>query len=774
MFAEIIIDIKNKQVNRLYTYRIPSHLENQIKIGHRVYVSFGNLKRVGFVINIIENTNIKNIKDILDIVDVNNILDKEFIDLAKYISDNNFTYYYLALDQMIPSILKIKYQKVCKIIDSSLLNDELKNIFKNKKELIIENQNLETQKILYNAYRNNLIEIESKYKKRKDDDLIYYVHLNNNDIKYRSKLKMMLINYLNEINNDIELNTLISEGYNKKIINELKDDNIINIYTKVNKIEELDNDNIILDDSKLNLEQEKAFNQIKYDKFNTYLLHGITGSGKTLVYIKAINEILKLNKQCIMLVPEISLTPQITNILYSKFKDNIAILHSRLTPKEKYLEWKRIIDNKVNIVVGARSAIFAPLKNIGLIIIDECHEESYIQSNNPKYDAIDIAIKRSKYHNIPLILGSATPKISQYYKALSEEYELLELKTRYNEKELPKCEVIDLKEELKNGNKSVLSYRLQEELIDCYKKHEQAILFLNRRGHSTFVQCRSCGNVIKCPHCDISLTYHERGNYLKCHHCGYSIPNLSYCPKCNSDKIRFVGTGTEKIYNEVLKLLPMAKILRLDLDSINSLSDYEYVYNQFKNHEADILIGTQMVCKGLDFKDCTLVGILNADLAINYPRYDSNEVAYNLIEQVSGRAGRSELQGKVIIQTYMPNHFVIRYAKNHDYDSFFKEELQNRKLTNMPPYSELIEIMISSTDLNILKDECNKIIKFLKLNEKESNIYGPIEAPIFKIKDKYRYLIQIECKSNDLLEKINYLYPKYQDNDSIELDLKRM
>ena len=405
MFADIVIDIKNKQVNRTYSYLIPSHLENIIKIGHRVLVPFGNLKRCGYVVDIKEFSPVAKIKEIIDIIDVKNILNEEFVNIAKYIACENFTFYSKAFDAMIPSILKIKDQKVAKVISKDLLDDELLDIFKNRKEININKLDLDKQAILYKAYNNNLISIENKAKRRKDDNVIKMVHLNDFDKSYRSEAKNLLISYLNEINNDIELDLLEESGYKKNIINDLVNDNVISIYDKEINHSEYKNIDKVEIDLKLNEEQTTVFNSIKYDKYNTYLLHGVTGSGKTLVYIKCINEALKNNKNAIMLVPEISLTPQITSILYKAFNNNIAILHSKLSPKEKYNEWKRILDKEVRIVVGARSAIFAPLNDLGLIIIDEAHDESYKQANNPKYNAKEIAELRAKKYNISILKG---------------------------------------------------------------------------------------------------------------------------------------------------------------------------------------------------------------------------------------------------------------------------------------------------------------------------------------------------------------------------------
>ncbi|MDE5855793.1 MAG: primosomal protein N', partial [Anaeroplasmataceae bacterium] len=333
-----------------------------------------------------------------------------------------------------------------------------------------------------------------------------------------------------------------------------------------------------------------------------------------------------------------SLTPQITGIFQSHFGNEVAILHSRLSVYDRYTAWKKILTHQVRIVIGARSAIFAPLDHLGIIIIDEEHEQSYIQDNNPKYNAIEIAKLRSQTHQCPLVLGSATPNVCDYYKAIEGEYELLSMPTRANKHPLPKKTLVDMREELKMGNKSVFSKSLQKRLVEVYKKNEQSILFLNRRGHSSFVMCRSCGEVIQCPHCDVSLTYHSGTNTLVCHHCGYKQMNVESCPSCGSSKIRFVGSGTEKVMEEIQNLLPEAKVLRVDLDTTSKIVDYESAFEKFKNHEADIMVGTQMIAKGLDFADVTLVGVVNADLALHYPSYASNMTAFNLIEQVSGRA----------------------------------------------------------------------------------------------------------------------------------------
>ena len=768
MIAEVIIDIKNKQVNQSYDYIIPSYLEEFIKIGSRVEVSFGKLKRLAFVINIKEKSNFNNLKEIDNIIDIKPIIDEEFIDIAKYISKNNFSYYIKALDVMVPRALKIKYQKICYIKNE---NENIRNIIKKGNKIILDNLSKDNQKILFNEAQKGNIIIDTVLKKRKDDKKLLMVHLNdfeNVNLSYKGKL---LVDYLIENNEDVMLDVLIEDqGFTKNIIDTLVKHNIISLYEK----EIIKNNDIIPYKSvTLNKDQKDVISKIEYNKFNTYLLHGVTSSGKTEVYMKLISNVIDDNKKAIMLVPEISLTPQVANIFKERFGKNIAILHSGLTLKERFDEWKKITSNEVKIVLGARSAIFAPLKNIGIIIIDECHESSYIQDNNPKYSAIEIAKLRAKYHNAPLLLGSATPKVIDYYYATNGEYKLLELKNRANGMKLSDALIVDLKNELKNGNKSPLSIPLQEELKKNYKNNKQSILFLNRRGFSTVVLCRECGITIKCPHCDMPLTYHDRINKLTCHYCGYEMNNVSICPNCGSSKIRFLGNGTEKIEAEVKKLIPSAKIIRIDNDTTKHLDDYYDNYFKFKNHEADILIGTQMITKGLDFPLVTLVGILNADLALSYPTFDAKEVCFDLIEQVSGRCGRSKDDGKIIIQTYNPFDDVIKCAARHDYEGFYNNEIKRRQLSLLPPFSIYLELDISSKDEIKALNEANIIYNHLDVLKNESQIYGPCKAFIFKKNDIYHYKIEILTLDDKIIDYINEIYPIYQNNKDITLDIRR-
>ncbi len=773
MIAEVIVDIKNRQLNRSFDYHIPDYLENILEIGYRVSIPFGKTTRMGYVVNIKDDTTYNSkLKDIIDTIDVRGILNKEFIDLGKYIADKYYTYYAKAFDAMIPTALKVKYQKVAFLIDKKNAPIELKELFK-RKEIIIDNLPNDKEKLIYDAYKKGLVSIDTKLKVKKNEDRIKMIHLIDPNISSKYKKCRQILEYLDELKEDIEYDFLIENELAKKAnIDFLVENNNISIYEIVKENESLNviNPTTII----LNEDQNKVYKSVDYNKNDIYLLHGVTGSGKTEIYMRWISDIIESGKSAILLIPEISLTPQVSEILRNRFNDNIAILHSRLTSKEKFIEWKRIINNEVKIVVGARSAIFAPIQNLGIIIIDEAHEDSYIQESNPKYDAIDLAKIIAKNKNIPLILSTATPKVCDYFYATNGDYKLLELPKRVNNMPLPSVEVVDLKEELQKGNTSPISRKLLEELKINLKNNEQSILFLNRRGHNTFVMCRSCGEVLKCPHCDMAYTYHKGQNLLLCHHCGSSIINVKACPKCGSDKIRYVGSGTERIEEEVKKLLPNAKILRVDRDTINKMDDFEIKFKEFKDHKADILIGTQMITKGLDFDNVTLVGALNADIALYYQTYNANEEAFNILEQASGRAGRADKLGRVIIQTYNPNHFVIDSVKRHDYNNYYNIEIVNRKMSSMPPFSDVIEITIKSYDMNKAYLEANKIKRNLDDVAIESIILGPAQAPIFKKNDVYNYVITIQITDEEVLNKIKYIYPLYQNNDEVWIDIERI
>ncbi len=774
MIAEVIIDIANKQVNRSFDYEIPSLLENIIKVGYRVYVPFGSQKRMGFVIRIKETSDVKRLKMIEDTIDVYPILNEEFIDLAMFIAKHNFSFYATALQTMIPSALKLKYRRVGKVLNYENMSAEAKRVFK-RKEFILDSLSADKMCLVYEEVKKGNIVLDTQFKKKKETtEETVYVVLKDTDKVPISNQGKKVVSYLQEIEDKVELSILIEDcGFSKGVLHTLEKNGVVSLIRVLKPKEEIEK-SVMESKVELNAYQQKAFDSVKFFEYRCYLLHGVCGSGKTELYMRWIEMVLRQDKSAILLVPEIALTPQITYLFRERFHSNVAILHSRLTTEERYKEWKRIYNDEVRIVIGARSAIFAPLKNLGIILVDECHESTYIQQNNPKYNALEIARMRGKYHRCPVVLGSATPNVIDYYKAMEEDMELLRLPYRANYTELPKTMVVDMRRELEMGNRSVFSQVLQDKLVDCYRKKEQSILFLNRRGYHSFVMCRSCGEVVKCPNCDVALTYHASKQVLQCHYCGYQIYNTTRCEKCGSDKIRYLGSGTERICAEAQRLLPEAKILRLDLDMVHSMQDYEDVFHQFRNNEADILIGTQMITKGLDFKNVTLVGVVNADLALYYPTYDATMVAFNLIEQVAGRCGRADKKGNVVIQTYQPNHYVIETAAKHDYERFYSFEIQKRKLGNLPPFSTILDLQISSEQADLAYREAQKIAHSIQLVSKTSSVLGPTEGYPFKKNNVFSFHVQVIVTEEEVMDKVQYIYPLYQAIKDVNLTITRV
>jgi primosomal protein N' (replication factor Y) len=478
-----------------------------------------------------------------------------------------------------------------------------------------------------------------------------------------------------------------------------------------------------------------------------FLLYGVTGSGKTEVYLQSIQKVIEDGKEGIVLVPEISLTPQMVNRFKSRFGDLVAVLHSGLSVGEKYDEWRKIQRKEVKVVVGARSAIFAPFENLGIIIIDEEHETSYKQEDNPKYHARDVAIERGKRHRCPVVLGSATPSLETFARAKKGVYKLLTLSKRMNEQRLPDVQIVDMREELREGNRSMFSRILHEKIQDRIAKKEQIVLFLNKRGHSSFVMCRDCGYVTQCPNCDISLTYHRYSQQMKCHYCGHEaiVPNI--CPECGSDHIRYFGTGTQKVEEELGKIFPEARVIRMDVDTTSRKGSHEKLLSAFQEGKADILLGTQMIAKGLDFPNITLVGVLSADTMLHLPDFRSSEKTFQLLTQVSGRAGRHELAGEVVIQTYSPEHYSIELAGEQDFDKFYQREMMIRKIHQYPPFYYIALITVHHENLMKVVDTIEKITRFLHSRlSQNALILGPVASPIPRINNKYRYQCLIKYK----------------------------
>ena len=503
---------------------------------------------------------------------------------------------------------------------------------------------------------------------------------------------------------------------------------------------------------------------IEEKRHDVFLLYGITGSGKTEVYMQSIQKVLEEGREGIVLVPEISLTPQMVNRFKGRFGDEVAVLHSGLSIGEKYDEWRKIQRKEVRVAVGARSAIFAPFENLGIIIIDEEHETSYKQEDNPRYHARDVAIERARTHNCPVILGSATPSLETFARAKKGVYQLLTLSKRMNDQSLPTVDIVDMREELREGNRTMFSRVLYDKLQDRLMKKEQTVLFLNKRGHSSFVMCRDCGYVIQCPNCDISLTYHRYQQQMKCHYCGYEAVVPTICPECTSEHIRYFGTGTQKVEEELGKIFPEARVIRMDVDTTSRKGSHEKLLTAFEEGKADILLGTQMIAKGLDFPNITLVGVLSADTMLHLPDFRSSEKTFQLLTQVSGRAGRHELAGEVVIQTYSPEHYSIELASQQDFDQFYQKEMMIRKIHQYPPFYYLALITVSHEELMKVVDVTEKISVTLSSRlSKGAHILGPVACPIPRINNKYRYQCIVKYKKEPkLTQTLKMILDHYQ------------
>lgn len=701
MYVSVLTQIGAKAVDQTFFYHVPKLLENNIKIGVRVRIPFGNMILDGFVLGISDNSSYNNskIKDIINVIDKEPVLNKEMLLLGKYMSDNLLASLSSCYQVMLPKALKAEVKS---------------NI-----------------KIKYDRYLHRIKSIE---------EIDRYI----DNCKYESQINLLcklkegdiLITKMSS-----SINTIIKYGFASIIYEECKRykyDGISN-YKRVNLTDKqrLVSDTIIS----------------SFGKSDTFLLYGVTGSGKTEVYMDVIEKAINNGKSAIMLVPEIGLTPQIVGKFISRFGNVISVLHSKLSDSERYDEYRKITNGESKIVIGTRSAIFVPFNNIGVIIIDEEHTSSYKQDNNPRYSAINVAEWRSKYHNCPLVLGSATPSLESFAKAGNHVYKLLSLTERAGGSVLPIVNIVDMKEEVKKGN-FILSDILKNKIGEVLDRGEQAIILLNRRGYSSTISCRECGYVYKCPNCDITYTYHKSSNNLKCHYCGYSMVLPNKCSICGSDNLKDYGLGTEKL-EETLNSLYKARIVRMDVDTTSKKGQHQKIIDDFGEHKYDILIGTQMIAKGLDFPLVTLVGVVSIDSSLTSPDYRASENTFQLLSQVSGRAGRSESKGEVIIQTFNPDHYAITLAKNHDYIDFYKEEMKIRKMLKYSPYYYMVLVSITSKDYELGFKEANRIGSYIRNNiSSDSIVLGPTMANMFKVNNIYHYQIIIKYRKDDSLMKV--------------------
>ena len=719
MYARVIVEIGVKAVDRLFTYLVPEYLECDIKIGARVKVPFGSQFLEGFVLELVDTAPMDiGIKEIMELVDKTPILNREMLWLGSEIAKRTLCSKISAYQVMLPKALKASFKtdikkKYVKYLSLNVSDEEVLNY--------IDGCRFEGQVLI-------LRELLEKKEIRIDKV--------DSSIKTLEKRRIVKI--------------ILKEEYRYNHDNQSSDNRVT-----------------------LNLEQLSVVERVLEieNAYKGFLLYGVTGAGKTEVYMNIIEGVIRRGKTAIMLVPEISLTPQIVARFISRFGENVAILHSGLSDGEKYDEYRKIMEGEVDIVVGARSAIFAPLNNLGVIIIDEEHSTTYKQDNHPRYHARDVAILRAKYHKCPVLLGSATPSLESMARAFNKVYELLTLTKRAGKGTLPKVHVVDMKEEVKRGN-TIFSKLLDTKIKEKLERKEQIILLLNRRGYSSIEMCNACGETMKCPNCDISLTYHKTSNMLRCHYCGYANNKHSKCPKCGSDDLKDYGLGTQKLEEELLNKYN-ARVVRMDMDTTSKKGAHEKIIKDFGEHKYDILVGTQMIAKGLDFPLVTLVGVINADASLNIPDFRSSERTFQLLSQVAGRAGRADNPGEVVIQTYNNEHYSIMLARNHDYLSFYKEEMKIRKQLNYTPYYYLILVRITTKDYEKSFEEAKKIGDYLKQNlSGDTIVLGPAMASVFRIDNVYYQQCIIKYKKDDKLRTVlTFIDELYKNNSKVNVEI---
>ncbi|WP_430598578.1 primosomal protein N' [Enterococcus sp. AZ047] len=776
--AKVIVDVPTMQTDQPFTYLVPENLNEQLAVGMRVEVPFGNGNRhvQGFVLaiepvaaTVLDETNVQ-LKELVAVLDLKPVLNTEMLALADYMKEKTFAFKITCLQTMLPSVMRADYQKYIYLTDE--LSEELQDqLFYGLEEiswdqaqergLLPQLMALRKQQkvdIRYEVTTRNKVKMVRFIQAAKEFEQLEEIRLG---LRKGAKKKGQLLYYLQRLGT--EKVTAVKEmkelGFSTALLNEAAKNGWLTFIEKEAYRDPFANQTFEKTTAlSLNAEQQVAvetiLQSVQEQQSQTYLLEGITGSGKTEVYLQVIAEVLNQGKTAIMLVPEISLTPQMVQRFKSRFGEHVAVMHSGLSQGEKYDEWRKIERGEAEVVVGARSAIFAPIENIGVIIIDEEHEASYKQEATPRYHARDLAIWRSEYHHCPVVLGSATPSLESRARAQKNVYQRLRLTQRANQAAtLPTIDVVDMRQEVENGNVSSFSMSLQEKLQERLEKNEQSVLLLNRRGYSSFVMCRDCGYVLPCPNCDISLTLHMDSKTMKCHYCGHEERIPYRCPNCGQDKIRYYGTGTQKVEEELQTLLPDSRILRMDVDTTRRKGAHEKILRTFGEGQADILLGTQMIAKGLDFPNVTLVGVLNADTALNLPDFRSSERTFQLLTQVSGRAGRAEKPGEVIIQSFNPEHYAIQLAKAQDYEDFYTKEMYIRHRGDYPPYYFTVQITASHPEENEAAKQMFQIATKLKQGlSPQAILLGPTPNAIMRVNNRYFYQVIIKYKQEPMLQ----------------------
>ncbi|HSU79196.1 MAG TPA: primosomal protein N' [Candidatus Angelobacter sp.] len=782
MIAEVIVDVAANQTDRPFDYKVPEKWEAIIEIGVRVIVPFGPRKLVGFVVGFKDTSEFPRLRSITSIIDESPVLTPEFIKLGEWLSERTLCYKVMAYQVILPSVMKASYKKLLRVKEGETLNawPDLIPLFNQRQEWeweTLQTAAAETLKSVKDALKSGGLIEQQVISDKRTFKVIKHV-------KPGKKIEDVRASLSKRAGKQLEILDYFITHPQNKAFTYAQLENMFHttrqtIKSLIDKEALIEEEQEVLRDPyqkdiqpthplELTHEQQAAIapilEDIEKNQSRVHLCYGVTGSGKTEIYLQSIQEVLKKGKQAIVLVPEISLTPQMVDRFKGRFGSAVAVLHSGLSQGEKFDEWRKIHRGEVDVVVGARSAIFAPFSRLGIIIIDEEHETSYKQEETPRYHAKDVAIFRGNYHQCPIILGSATPSLESFARAQKGVYNLLTLKGRVNQKGMPPVQIVDMRDELREGNRSIFSKILLSKLQERLERGEQSVLLLNRRGYSTFILCRDCGYVMKCPHCDISLTYHQREQRVKCHYCDFSLPVPKVCPDCQSEHIRFFGSGTQKVEETLTQLLPDARVIRMDVDTTRRKGAHEKLLSTFGSGEADILLGTQMIAKGLDFQKVTLVGVLAADAMLNIPDFRSSEKTFQLLTQVGGRAGRHDLPGEVIIQSYEPEHYAIQLAAGHDYGQFYLQEMLHRRHHHYPPFYYLTLITVSHESYVKAQETTQKMVNYLTQHlSKEAVILGPVAPPIARIKDRYRSQCMIKYKREpELGQALKQLMDHYQ------------
>ena len=720
MFANIIVDITHEKLDKIFQYRVPSHMEGELSIGMEVLVPFGKGNRMtkGYVVDFSENCDydLSKVKEIAEISRKGMAIEGKLVALAAWMKEH----YGGTMIQALKTVLPIKQKEQAKV--------------KKKVRLLLNEE-------------------EGKTK------LDFYLHKNQ---KARARLLAAL---LDEPVLDYELiNKKLNITLN--VVRALEEQGVLSIESEqvyrnpIQNRKQQEKDICYTDEQKNAI--ECFWGDYQKQQYGTYLIHGVTGSGKTEVYMEMIARVAAKGRQAIVLIPEIALTFQTVMRFYRRFGDRVSIMNSRLSAGERYDQMMRAKAGEIDVMIGPRSALFTPFPNLGLIVIDEEHENTYKSEQIPRYHARETAIARAKLEQASVILGSATPSVEAMYRAKHGEYKLLELHNRSGNQEMAQVHVVDLRKELRDGNRSILSRKLQQMIADRLQKKEQIMLFLNRRGYAGFISCRECGFVVKCPHCDVSLSYHRNGKMV-CHYCGYEQERVQICPECGSRHIGEFKAGTQQIEEVVKKHFPEARVLRMDLDTTRSKDGHEKILAAFANEEADILVGTQMIVKGHDFPNVTLVGILAADMSLYSNDYRAGERTFQLLTQAAGRAGRGAKKGEALIQTYSPDHYAIVTAAAQDYEAFYEEEIHYRELMGYPPVDNLLAILVSCEKEALLETGCKYLKEFAVRirGAEEVAIIGPASPGIGKINDVYRKVLYLKTEKYDTLIKMKNKLEQY-------------